>query len=98
MKYKLAGKKEGINCALCDFASVSNLKMIRHMKTSHTEPCLEKYDEDLLSNAPSKEKVLVEDMSVCIVSDNEEDNNPGTEELLVEEKSCQECNFLASSE
>ena len=96
IRHKPTGKPEGISCALCDFASVSNLKMIRHMKTSHTNSCLEKDGVD--DEASPKEKVLVEDMSVHVVSDDDNTNNSVSDELLVEEISCLECDFLASDE
>ena len=40
MRYKPAPKREELNCGLCDFSSVSNVEIIRHMKNSHTEPPL----------------------------------------------------------
>ena len=33
IRYRPASKPEELDCALCDFTSVSNLKIIRHMKT-----------------------------------------------------------------
>ena len=35
-RYKSSSKVDVLNCALCDFTSVSNVSVIRHMKTSHT--------------------------------------------------------------
>ena len=36
MKHKPSAKLECLNCVLCDFSSVSNVKIIKHMKTKHT--------------------------------------------------------------
>ena len=87
MRYKPAAKPAEIDCALCDFKSVSKVKIIKHMKTSHTE-----------ANKPSlAPKVLAEDMSVCEISDDEDVTDRG-EKLLTESKSCVTCEFEAKQE
>ena len=45
MKHKPIAKPGTISCAMCEFTSVSNVKIIRHMKTTHTEPKM--LDEDM---------------------------------------------------
>ena len=83
IRYKPAAKPDVRHCAFCDFKSVSNVKVIRHMKTLHTEPCL---------TTP----LLVEDMS--LVSDDDEVSGKETEKLLDERSKCVDCDFLASNE
>ena len=63
------------------------------MKTSHTGAFLEK--DDPVNKSGSTQTILIEDMSLC-----EDDNkgDQGTEELLVEKKSCDKCDFLAADE
>ena len=70
MKHKPTVKPETINCAMCEFTSVSNVKIIRHMKTTHTEPKM--LDEDMSVsevsiaeelNGTGFEKLLVESKS-----------------------------------
>ena len=82
IKYKPTAKHEGINCGFCDFTSFSNVKMIRHMKTSHTKPCTK---EDVSSSAAKDVPLLVEDMSMCLISDDEEENDITNKKLLVED-------------
>ena len=76
MKYKTATKTDALNCALCDFVSVSRVKVIKHMKSNHTEPSLGDREATAcsfssLNDIDPKHKLLVEDMS--IVSDDEEE-------------------------
>ena len=91
IKYRPASKPECFNCALCDFTTVSNVKVIKHMKTNHTKTSLA--NDNVHSN---KNKVLNEDMSVCLTSDDEGSNE--SEGLLTERKLCAECGFEASDE
>ena len=87
MRCKPAAKPAEIDCALCDFKSVSKVKIIKHMKTSHT-----------VANKPSlAPKVLAEDMSICEISDDEDVTDRG-EKLLTESKSCVTCEFEAKEE
>ena len=85
IKYKLAPKIEEQTCALCDYTSVSRSKVKQHMKTKHTDagPC------PVTLYTPTS-KTLMEDMSVCGLSDNEE--------ILLENKSCGDCDFIAAEE
>ena len=72
IKYKPTIKQEGINCGFCDFASFSNVKMIRHMKTSHTKPCAK---DDTSGSIAKDVPLLFEDISMCLISDDEEESN-----------------------
>ena len=92
MKHKPSEKPGGLNCALCDFTSVSNVKIIKHMKTKHTETGLS------VPNVIPVQTLLLEDVSVCVVSDSEESGQMRVEELLIETKSCTECDFEAPDE
>ena len=76
-----------INCALCEFKSVSNVKVIKHMKISHTKSTKTDVTTELLD----------EDMSMCVVSDDEEDD-VRKEELLREDILCEECDFKFQTE
>ena len=37
IRYKAAPKVEELECALCEFKSVSNVKIIKHVRISHTQ-------------------------------------------------------------
>ena len=98
IRYKPSSKTEEINCALCDFRSVSNVKVIRHMKSSHTQQISDDLvvpDNRKRENPP---KVLVEDMSVCDISDDDELSEGSVEKLLIETKSYKMCDFEATDE
>ena len=112
IRYKPAAKQGGINCAICDFASVSNVKMIRHMKTSHTEPCYDKDVSGSVKTSVPRQTLLDEDMSVFLISDDEEASGNGSEELLAENLNeevippvvkplplykCNECSFATTN-
>ena len=80
IRHKTAQKQETINCALCDFESASKVKLIKHMKMSHTEQVLGKGNEskkgrhdtdkenanDDCGQKPVVEVVMDEDMSLCV--------------------------------
>ena len=72
IKYKPASKPEGLNCALCDFTSVSKVRIIKHMKTLHTHPNSDTIDIIDNEKMDSQHRLLVEDMSLCDISDTEE--------------------------
>ena len=72
IKYKPASKPERLNCALCDFTPVSKVKIIRHMKTLHTHPNSDTIDIIDNEKTDSRHRLLVEDMSLCNISDTEE--------------------------
>ena len=69
IKYKPTSKAESQACTLCDFSSVSNPKIIRHMKANHTES-LSKIETNMHINEHSAQ--LAEYMSICLVSDDED--------------------------
>ena len=68
------------------------------MKTKHTQTSLtNKYGPaNSMDKVKAAEKILVEDMTVYVVSDDEESDEKMTERLLAEKISCTECNFVAS--
>ena len=98
-KHKPIAKPETLKCAMCDFTSVSNVKLIRHMKTNHTEPSRKNDDPicPMVDDEPTQ-KIMDEDMSVCEVSVTENHSEMGTEKLLFEKNSCKECEFVCSRE
>ena len=55
------------SCALCPFSTVSNVKMIRHMKTTHTSQTRQ------IEVIP---KILDEDMSLCEETETEDEKLP----------------------
>ena len=72
IKHKPTSKLEQQSCALCDFTSVSQAKMIHHMKIKHTNQ-IEAQPSPAIDVAKSvKQITLVEDMSLCMLSDDEE--------------------------
>ena len=86
---------EELKCALCEFASTTKVKIIRHMKSTHTEQGKtvvvqkETPPVDIEANKPLM-KQMVEDMSICeIVED---------EKQLIENKKFEECEFRADTE
>ena len=89
IKYKPAPKVEGQTCALCEFTSVSRSKVILHMKTKHTDVGQVVLDVPNVTRNINA-KIFVEDMSVCGLSD--------SEELLLGNKSCDNCDFIAADE
>ena len=77
MRHKPAQKPHEIVCGFCDYTSISNVKMIRHMKASHTQT-------NLMGITP---RILSEDLSVLSDEDNKTDE---TEKLLSETERCEE--------
>ena len=96
IKYKPASKPEGLNCALCDFTSVSKVRIIKHMKTLHTHPNSDTLDIIDNEKTDTQHRLVVEDMSVCDISDSEESDERRVDKLLIEEKSCKMCDFEAT--
>ena len=89
IKYKPASKLELFNCAMCDLTSSSNVKIIRHMKTMHTQGVI---NESIIEIEDVLPKQLVEDMSVCELSDND-DSHESLSNIVLK---CEECTFSAS--
>ena len=85
MKHKPAARNESLNCGLCNFTPVSKVKIIKHMKSNHTKqndvPCS-------INNAKQPEKIMAEDMSLCVVRDDEESGVKMIEKLLAEKITC----------
>ena len=92
-KYRAAPKPVELKCALCEFASVSNVKIIRHMKSSHTQPGSVNLDVMESRKTDVPRRLLIEDMSVCEISDEDEQNESNEEILLVENNLCKLCDF-----
>ena len=87
MRYKPAQKLQEIKCTFCEFLSLSNVKMIRHMKTEHTET-----QPKYVQMTP---RVLAEDLSLCELGDDAPEN---VEKLLSEYKHCDFCEFEAQDD
>ena len=95
IKYKPMAKSEVFTCALCELTSSSNVKLIRHMKTMHTQLSsdnLEVFKNQSIIEIEDIPKQLDEDMSVCELSDNDESN----ENLSKVDLKCEECTFNTS--
>ena len=75
IRHKPASKQEELTCRLCDFKSVNNAKMTKHMKTLHTKAI----------RPIEVPRILVEDMSICSGSD-DEGVAKKDENLLAEDK------------
>lgn len=108
IRYKPATKQDGIRCAICEFTSVSNVKMIRHMKSSHTKTCHDKNISGFVNPPVPKQTILDENMSVLLVSDDELENDKRNEETLNEDVlpptikpfplyKCNECSFATTT-
>lgn len=78
VRHRPAIKPLEITCMFCEFRTVSNVKMIRHMKSMHTSI------SNLLENTP---RILAEDMSLCVTEDEVEEMITPTPKLLTENRS-----------
>ena len=87
IRHKPAQKPHEILCGFCDFTSVSNVKMIRHMKSTHTQP-------NLMDITP---KVLAEDLSLCGINDVEPLVVDEAENWLSENELCEHCDYAAEN-
>ena len=76
IRHKPAQKPHEIVCGFCDYTLISNVKMIRHMKASHTQT-------NLMDITP---RILSEDLSVLSDEDNKTNE---TEKLLTETERCE---------
>ena len=68
------------------------------MKSSHTQPGSVNLDVMESRKTDVPRRLLIEDMSVCEISDEDEQNESNEEILLVENKSCKMCDFEATDE
>ena len=93
-KLKYQATQEEFKCAFCDFCSVSNVKVIKHMKSYHTQDSGKVLAHENEKNLNTSTK----DMSICILSDDDDESTDKTEELLSEIKSCTLCTFEAKEE
>ena len=96
IKFKSASKLVETKCAMCDFASNSNVSMIRHMKSMHTQQSSRNLNV-IHEETEIPHRVLLEDMSVCDISV-EDGVDTDKEELLTEIKICRICMFKATNQ
>ena len=95
IRYKPTSKIVDEKCISCDFTSVSKTKMIKHMKSTHTE-----------SQMKPPSKLMAEDMSICEINENEDENlvenvNTGNGDSSPSNKplaKCDVCTFVSRSE
>ena len=68
------------------------------MKSSHTQPGSVNLDVMESRKTDVPRRLLIEDMSVCEISDEDEQNESNEEILLVENNLCKLCDFKATDE